>query len=152
MIPHVKLAAVPISSNQELGCNRDAADMIRRRELKFELECALASPLDNAATFGAILGNRNPQRLCVRGDAAGVEPLTILNLDSSQGLASLHREFVQKSFPIRCVDRSHPQAFRVRVYTLDVIGRPFQADDSHKFESIERRRRGRNCRYGRCQQ
>jgi len=108
MVPNIEVTAVPIPSNQQARRNGDATDVIRHGELELELECALAPALDHTAAVRAVLRYGHPQRFRVGGDSAGMEALTVLNLDGSQQLTSLQREFVQIAFPARSIDRSHP--------------------------------------------
>src|SRR5690242_17561753 len=146
MIPKVKIAAIPVAADDEVGCDRNAADVIRDIEFEFERQCLFAAFLNDGGTVGAVLGDGDPNGIAIGGDAAGVETVALLNFDMAEFAAVFQEKFVEEAFAGSGVYGGDPQMSAIGIDSLNVVGNWLEFENFSGVGRIQGEEcGGRNC-------
>jgi hypothetical protein len=146
MVPDVEITAVPIPTDDQVGGDSNATDVVRHRELELQFESAFVSLLNERRAVGAVFRDRYPDGVCIGCDPAGMESVAVLKLDAGLQMPVLERKHSQVTFARRSIDGGYPQMRAVRVDALDVIRFPFQGQNPFRLGEIDLALRGGNQR------
>lgn len=147
-IPQIKISAVPVAADDEVGRDSDAPNVIRHFELRFELQRALVSTLNDRGTVRFVLGYWNPKRSLVGSKSARVILLALLDFDLLPHSASFEIECEEEALLSRSVNGSDPKRRAVSFNSLDVKGLAFERSNGlrvFRFKTGQRLPEGSRC-------